>query len=108
MSEDDETEIVVFEGPSFKKAFKKLSEEEKLIVEDVIDEIIADPEIGQRKKGDLSYMWVYKFKIDSQEALLGYSWKAEQLEVYLLTLGYHENFYQGAKRRRKADLRFMG
>ncbi len=107
MSEEDETEIAVYEGPSFKKTFKKLSEEYKIIVEEIIDEIIANPEIGQQKKGGLSYLWVHKFKLDGQEVLLGYSWRKKQLEIYLLNLGYHENFYRDAKHRRKADLKYM-
>lgn len=107
MSEEEETKIAVYEGPSFKKTFKKLREENKIVVEETIDKIIADPEIGQKKKGDLSYLWVYKFKLSGQETLLGYSWKEERLEIHLLNLGYHENFYQDAKGRRKADLRFI-
>jgi hypothetical protein len=39
--------------------------------------------------------------------LLGYSWKAAKLELHLLNLGPHENFYQTAKKRRDADLKII-
>ncbi|WP_260292047.1 type II toxin-antitoxin system RelE/ParE family toxin [Sedimenticola hydrogenitrophicus] len=102
-----ENAIEVFETPTFKKAFKKLAEREKVAVEDEIDLIIADPELGELKKGDLSHLRVHKFKLNDAQVLLGYSWKAAELKLYLLTMGPHENFYKAAKKRRPADLKFI-
>lgn len=96
--------IKVFETPTFKKAFKKLSESEKALVEDEIDKIIANPEIGEQKKGDLAYLWVHKFKLKKQLVLLGYSWQADKLHLYIMHMGPHKNFYRDAKKRRQTDL----
>lgn len=100
-----ESEIKVFETPTFRKAFKKLSESEKILVEDEIDKVIDNPDIGEQKKGDLSHLWVHKFKMNDQLVLLGYSWKETELQLYLLNIASHENFYRDAKKRRQADLK---
>lgn len=99
--------IEVFQTPTFRKAFRKLTESDKVAVEDEIDRIIDNPELGERKKGDLTHLWVHKFKLNGQLVLLGYSWQASELKLYLLNLGQHENFYRDAKKRRKADLETM-
>lgn len=105
MSKDDE--INVYETPTFKKVFKRLAEAEKVLVEEEIEVIIEDPEIGEQKKGDLFHLWVHKFKLNDQVALLGYSWKESALEIYLLNLSSHENFYRDAKKRQNADLKII-
>ncbi|MDN3663262.1 type II toxin-antitoxin system RelE/ParE family toxin [Vibrio agarivorans] len=43
----------------------------------------------------------------NQLALLGYSWVENKLEIYLLHLDSHENFYQKLKSQRKTDLKFI-
>ena len=101
------SEIEVYETPTFRKAFKKLSEKEKVRVEDEIDIITKKPDVGEQKKGDLSHLWVHKFNLNGQLALLGYSWVKERLELYLLNIGPHENFYRDAKKKRKFDLNFI-
>lgn len=102
-----EVGIEVYETPTFNRVFKKLTEAIKVLVEGEIDKIIETPDIGEKKKGDLSHLWVHKFKLDDQLVLLGYSWKEKDLQLYLLNLGSHENFYQGAKKRRSADLKII-
>lgn len=82
--------------PAFKKAFKKNHLNQKEGVKKVIKEIISNPEIGTAKKGDLSGVYLYKFKINNQEYLLAYEWVVE--ERVLLALGVHENFYRDLKR----------
>lgn len=105
--EPNGTEIEIYQSKRFEKALRKMSDEVLQYVEDEIDKIIDDPEIGIQKKGDLNYLWVHKFKVDSQQLLLGYSWKAQVLELYLLNIGPHENFYRDAKSRRSADLKLI-
>lgn len=100
-------DIDIYESLRFTKALKKLSESQLKFVEDEIDKIIETPEIGEVKKGDLSHLRVHKFKIDSQLFLLGYSWIDRKIEIYLLHLGTHENFYQKMKSQRKTDLKLM-
>lgn len=104
---EPQKEIEVFQSRLFEKQLKKLSVDELTQVEDQIDLIIEDPEIGERKKGDLAYLRVHKFKMNNQLVLLGYSWKDAELELYLLSVGPHENFYDDMKKRRKADLKFI-
>lgn len=107
MSDAANPPIEIYESPTFKKAFKRLSEAHKDLVDDEIGKIEQNPELGERKKGDLSHLWVHKFKLDGRETLLGYSWQAQRLTLYLLNLGPHENFYQDSKNRRDADLKLM-
>jgi mRNA-degrading endonuclease RelE of RelBE toxin-antitoxin system len=107
MSAGAENKIDVYETNRFTKALTKLSESALQAVEDEIEQIIDNPTIGELKKGDLSYMRVHKFKVDSGLVLLGYSWMEEKLELYLLSVGPHVNFYRDAKAKRKADLRLM-
>ncbi len=92
------TEITVKQMPAFKKAYKRLHANEKSKVNDAIRAIIRNPKIGQEKKGDLSGVYVYKFKIHSQEILLAYEWDPN--ERLLLALGVHENFYRDLKNKR--------
>jgi len=103
----EKLEINVSKTSPFTKAFKKLSRQNKKIVEDEIDLIIENPEIGEEKKGDLSHLRVHKFSMDNHQVLLGYSWQEEQLEIWLLNIGPHENFYGKAKNRRTADLNLI-
>ena len=83
--------------PAFKKAYKKLRNNEKSKVNDAIHAIIKNPKIGEEKKGDLSGIFVYTFKIHNQEILLAYEWDPQ--ERILLMLGVHENFYRDLKRK---------
>ncbi len=106
--EQNEKQIDVFESRIFEKQMSKLSKAQCEVVEDEIDNIIEDPKLGTRKKGDLSHIWVHKFKMDNQEVLLGYSWVEDKIELYLLNIGPHENFYTAMKHRRKADLKLIG
>lgn len=103
----EQNEIDVYESNTFSKQIANLSEKQLKVVEDEIDKIIDDPEIGERKVGDLSYLWVHKFKLEGQLVLLGYSWVENKLELYLLNVGPHENFYQQVKKRRKADIQLI-
>ena len=104
---EEQNEVSVYESRRFEKALQKLSETELSIVEDEIDKIIADPEIGEQKKGDLSHLWVHKFKVVSKPVLLGYSWVENRLTLYLLNVGSQENFYQKMKKSRKDDLKVI-
>ena len=67
------------------------------MVNDAIKAIIQNPEIGDEKRGDLSGVYIYKFKIHHQEFLLAYEW--DSMQRLLLALGVHENFYRELKRK---------
>lgn len=101
-------EIEVYQSSRFEKAFHRLIKADQDRVDEEIERIIANPETGERKKGDLNYLWVHKFYIAKQQYLLGYSWVDQKLEIYLLSMGTHENYYDEQKRQRKADLKLIG
>ncbi|ELE6601567.1 type II toxin-antitoxin system RelE/ParE family toxin [Vibrio alginolyticus] len=104
---EEQRNIDIYESRRFEKALAKLPDTMLVVVEDEIERIIENPEIGEQKKGDLSHMRVHKFKLNNQLALLGYSWIENKLEIYLLHLDSHENFYQKLKNKRKSDLKFI-
>jgi len=83
---------------TFKKAAKKLSKTHIALLEDAIEEISKDVEIGELKKGDLAGIRVYKFHIHSQLMLMAYIFEAPTLT--LLSLSTHENFYRDLKRKK--------
>ncbi len=58
----------------------------------------GNPTIGERKKGDLANLLVYKFRSQGQLYLLGYSLDDRVRLVYLEAVGPHENFYRDLKR----------
>ena len=90
--------IRVLQTPSFKKAVKKLHKNQKADLDTAVKELIENPLLGVQKKGDLSFMRVYKFKMIKQLTLLGYSYENGALVLELMTLGSHENFYRNAKK----------
>ena len=92
------SDIVVAQMPAFKKAYKKLHKQAKKTVDDAIRSIIHNPKVGEEKKGDLSSVFVYKFKMTHQEMLLAYQWDSKHR--MLLCLGVHENFYRDLKQMR--------
>ena len=104
---EEQKKIDVYESRRFEKAISKLPEALLKTVEDEIDEIINNPKIGEQKKGDLAYLRVHKFKLSNQLALFGYCWVETKLEIYLLQLGSHENFYKKIKDQRKIDRKLM-
>ncbi|UOD50320.1 type II toxin-antitoxin system RelE/ParE family toxin [Orrella daihaiensis] len=89
-------EIKVIQSAAFARTYKKLYNQQKIKVDDAVQEIVNDPEIGTQKRGDLSGVYVYKFKVQTQEMLLAYEYDPQTR--YLLLLGSHENFYRGLKR----------
>lgn len=83
---------------SFKKVVKKLNKAQKKDLDIAVRIVQNDPCIGEQKKGDLSYLRVYKFKMNKQPCLLGYSYDDGSLVLQLIALGTHENFYRDVKR----------
>ncbi|MCF6807007.1 type II toxin-antitoxin system RelE/ParE family toxin [Thiotrichales bacterium 19S9-12] len=83
----------------FKKAIKKLPKQHKTLVDQAVKSILKDPNLGEKKKGDLSFLRVYKFKINRQEMLLGYHFEENELVLTLLQLSSHENFYRDIRNK---------
>ena len=82
---------------SFKSKTKKLHKNQIKELETAIRDICIDPLIGTKKKGDLSEVYVYKFKMNKALHLLAYSWDDQESLLTLLQLGVHENFYRDLK-----------
>lgn len=89
----------VFQSRVFEKKVKKLSKNNKLALDDAIHEIIQNPEIGVEKKGDLTKVFVYKYKVKTQQYLLAYRFTGIDLE--LIKIDAHENFYRDLKKQIK-------
>ena len=88
----------ILQTPTFKKQTKKLHKNQKVDLDKAIRCIANDPSVGDSKKGDLSSIQVYKFKMVNQLMLLAYEFYEENLQLILLTLGMHENFYRHLKK----------
>jgi mRNA-degrading endonuclease RelE of RelBE toxin-antitoxin system len=85
----------ILQSRLFAKKVKKLSKSEKAILDSEIRKIIDHPESGQEKKGDLKGIFVYKFKIKTNQFLLAYRLSHENVEFIML--GFHENYYRDLK-----------
>ncbi len=82
----------------FGRVYKKLHPNLATAVDAAIFKIAENPDLGEKKKGDLSRLWVYKFKHQGQLYLLGYTREDKIRLIYLEALGSHENFYRDIKR----------
>ncbi len=85
----------------FNKVYKKLHKNQLDDVNNAINEIIENPMIGEQKKGDLSDIRVYKFKMINQLTLIAYSFEDKTITLTLIAIGSHENFYRDVKREIK-------
>ncbi|MEN6567823.1 MAG: type II toxin-antitoxin system RelE/ParE family toxin [Veillonellales bacterium] len=82
--------------PLFKRTYKKIYKNQLPQVNSAIKVIVADPLIGEEKKGDLAGVRVYKFDIQNQLYLLAYT--VDETTITLLALGVYENFYRELKK----------
>ena len=89
----------VFQSRSFAKKVKKLTKTEKTTLDEEIKKIIAQPQIGVEKKGDLKGIYIHKFKVKTSLYLLSYRFNKDSLE--LIMLGPHENYYRDLKKQLK-------
>ena len=88
--------IQVLQANAFSRAYKRLHRNQQADVDDAIAAIVADPSLGEAKKGDLAGVFVYKFSCVGQFFLLAYEYDPETR--LLLLVGTHENFYRNLKR----------
>ncbi len=90
------TDMRIFQTVRFERQVKKLHSAQKKQLDTTVREILANPQIGDLKKGDLSGAYVFKFKIQKQQYLLAYTVATDALTF--LMLGPHENFYRDLKK----------
>lgn len=91
----------VIASPSFARIAKKMHSKDKLVLDQAVKAVASEPLLGEEKRGDLSGVFVHKFKLNNQETLLAYELspdKAKPETVVLLGVGPHENFYKNLKR----------
>ena len=86
----------------FKIAYKKLHKNQLESVNENIKLIINNPEIGEKKLGDLNGVFVHKFKFQTHWYLLAYTYSVSIDLLYLMALGEHENFYDKLKKHLKS------
>ena len=92
----------IVQSRQFKKTYKKLHPNQLPEINEAIKTIIENPTIGEQKRGDLSWLRVYKFKMLGQLTLIGYSVTGENyppdtITLTFLAFGSHENFYRDLK-----------
>ncbi|MTW23257.1 type II toxin-antitoxin system RelE/ParE family toxin [Allochromatium palmeri] len=88
--------VTLQQRPAFKRVYKKLHANQRDAVHTAMRELIANPLLGEEKKGDLAGVWVHKFDCINQLYLLAYLW--DETTRTWLSLGPHENFYRDLKR----------
>lgn len=88
----------VIQTRRFARQYKKLNDNIAKDVDGAVGIVSNKPSIGERKKGDLAELLVYKFKSNDQLYLLCYSLDDGLRLIYLEAIGSHENFYRDIKR----------
>ena len=88
----------ILQTNTFKKAYKRLHPNQLVEVNKAIKTVVGNPDIGEQKKGNLSWLHVYKFKVSGQLTLLGYNVeRTDKVILTLVSIGPHENFYRDLK-----------
>lgn len=82
----------VYAVPNFKRKIKKLNKKQLIELKEAIKCVAENPALGKQKKGMLSDIYVYKFRMNKQLTLLAY--KVETDAIVLYAIGSHENFYR--------------
>jgi mRNA-degrading endonuclease RelE of RelBE toxin-antitoxin system len=83
----------------FARQYKMLHDNTAAAVDAAVARIAAEPELGERKKGDLAHLRVHKFRSGGQLYLLGYTLDEAIYLIYLEAIGPHENFYRDLTRK---------
>jgi mRNA interferase RelE/StbE len=85
----------IIQSRSFEQRFKKFNHAQKMILDEQIRLILENPNIGDEKKGDLSEVYVHKFKIKTILYLLAYRFYEDRLEMIMI--GPHQNYHRDLK-----------
>ena len=79
-----------FQMPRFKRYVKKLPRQFQQVILDTVEEVLADPKVGQLKKGDLEGFRVHKFTMGRQLTLIAY--KVEKILLSCTRLVHMKTF----------------
>ena len=88
--------IALHQRPAFKRVYKKLHANQRGAVHEAMRALIANPLLGEEKKGDLAGVRVRNFDCVNQPYLLAYL--HDETSRTWLALGLHANFYRDLKR----------
>ena len=64
--------MAILQMPRFKNYVKKLPRPFQQVILDAVEGVVANPEVGDLKKGDLAGFRVHKFRMDRQLTLMAY------------------------------------
>ena len=87
----------VLQTRTFANSKKRLHKNQVKELDNTIQKILLNPEIGEQKKGDLLGVYVHKYKVKNQLILLAYQF--DEASLTLLMIGPHENFYRDLKKQ---------
>jgi mRNA interferase RelE/StbE len=87
---------------NFHNVKKKLPPTLREEIDQQVDLICEDPSIGEQKTGDLRDVLVHKFSMAGQLYLLAYWADEEAMQITLLAIGGHQNFYRDLKKYLKS------
>jgi mRNA interferase RelE/StbE len=87
--------VKIYQSRSFEQKVKKMLKQEKQILDLEVRKIADNLSIGAEKKGDLTGVFVHKFKIKTTQYLVAYRKVGQDLE--LVMIGPHENYYRDLK-----------
>lgn len=93
--------LAVLTTGSFDCVVKKLHPKDKKVLDAAVVEIMDSPFVGVEKRGDSAGVFVFKFKLNSQETLLAYKLQPDKknpTELVLMSVGPHANFCNQLKR----------
>lgn len=90
------------QSPRFSRLYKKLGKRQLAALHDAMDMVLKNPQDGQQKVGDLSDFFVFKYKMGSEQWLLGYTINSSKRIITWHAVGHHQNFYRDVKRNKKA------
>ena len=77
----------------FARAYKRLHDHVVADVDAATAQVAKNPSVGERKRGDLANLHVYKFLSQNQLYLLGYTVDDTVRLIYLEAVGPHGNIY---------------
>ena len=81
----------------FRREYRRLDKPIQVLVDDAIELISDNPELGTQKTADLIGIYVYKFRFKGRLYLLGYDVNEQIRLIYLLSIKSHQNFYRDLK-----------
>jgi len=76
--------MAIYQSKSFAQKVKKMRKQEKEILDQEVQRIAQNPSIGEEKKGDLTGVFVHKFKIETAQYLLAYRKIDPDLELVMI------------------------